>query len=1114
MDRGVSSGAQPGLLLCGRRGAEWGSGGFTKSLSRTKGTKGSSKGKGKETDYSGPCRETERGGVTTSSAGPSDLRVAEGPTASSGADSSTGHFTTSSPKPGSSVGASSELCKANGKPTKDKTSSAGEQGELLSINYSDTHFDRDGGRRGGGNKSPCREHDSPCGPSTIKGHHEPCEPTTTRWRSIARWATDRLRFLTGIKGCSRQGEIATRISKQIRELFPDGLPECLQTSEASPEDANVSAGSSVHGPVNGNLLRTIRRLRQLSRIRDDSVLLSPHLRLRSQRGHGGGERTSGLDNDGSGTGSSRQWQMGLGLPADPPRGTASSVVELPPFGDTEPIEGLCPTLCTEMGDSGLGLCEGGGLYPEQETRAEQAKAATIRSFASEPKAEAEEKAKVSRRRRRKLKQQSRARSLKNIHVAVLGDPSPSSSTSARLRFPETAIFGRGEPLARATKDGSKDDDDVMPTSSVDKDCEAQQELQGRPKCKLWSEFNFETAFPENLKQEGVPICAWVEIQVRRILASRTTYSLYLLRSITLCREGRDDILSTALFPIPFAFEGIWQGDLKKMNSTARSLKAMRKMLHVAIMALNFLHERSPLGLLRRRPSQTHRQVYTRLMTLIKACVLPGKATVAKCGRKSHQFDARLKELFEVLRQHGLTEKSKYHQSRSGTAVPMKNDQADELRPYRALDASRLKLSGKGHWRCEDFLNDLLYMPFMEPRFNEHDLLPPKEVCPDVTKEDPKEAEALARVWDVNGLLRLIPVELAPDHVSLFTRAFNNFKSELQDRQIGDRRGQNYIEGQLKGCKHTPSHFLPTGSSLLQIMPRRFDQGLRGYVTDRRDFYHQFATTWERSATNVIYPLMRLSGFKDTKAYEEFLDRFSKKRKADREEHGDFLHGQRKTILCDENTTVAAAFGAIFQGDHIGVEVACSAHESLLAQVGLLQATSRLVSGSPLAYDDATDGLVIDDYFVISKFDIRHGGEPGLGKEMLERAKRIYAHEGIIGPDDKDIWGDKKFKVVGAEIDSRDELVRQGAVLCGAPAAKRLVLASIAALSSSWPYTSDALHSSLVGSIVSAMMFRRPMMSVLHQVFHVIPPTELNTEEPAKICRSGACNMCFTCSITM
>lgn len=653
--------------------------------------------------------------------------------------------------------------------------------------------------------------------------------------------------------------------------------------------------------------------------------------------------------------------------------------------------------------------------------------------------------------------------------------------SAQPGFPGTVIFGRGESTG--------------PTVALRDRQALWDEEEGGGRQTQAKEFKELGIFPEALPGR-VPIPVWVEVQVRRLLASRTSFSLYLLRSITLCRGGHDDSLSTALFPIPFPFSSIWSGGPKKMNSAARNLRARRKLLHVAVMALNFLHDRAPLaslGLLRRRPNQHHLRVFRRLMTLIKASVLSNFATMAGCGRKSFQLDARINELLEVLVRCGLDEKSKYHQSSAGAPVDLCNDKAEELRPYRSLQASRLKITGQGQWDCVPFLNDLFFMPFQEPKFNEFDILPPREECPNVLAEDPEETINLARVWDEKGLLRLIPSELCPQDPRLYTRVFNNYKNPLADRQIGDRRGRNYVEGKIA---EGPSHSLPTGVSLLQIMPEPYKEVLRGFATDRKDFYHQFQTTWERSRSNVIYPLFKLSKFRGLKGYDDCKSWFVRARRAGREAEGDFLHGCQRSILVDDDSLVAVAFSAIFQGDHLGVEIACSAHEGLLSASNLLDPCTRHVSDAAVLDDAVTEGLVIDDYFVVAKGSSASDSGVFLqAQERMLRAKAAYQQEGIPGSDDKDVRGELRFKIVGAEVDSREEIVRDGAVVCGVPAEKRLALAAVAAVSAALPYTSDALHSSLVGSIVSAMMFRRPLMAILHQVFRVIPPEQLDPSRP-------------------
>jgi len=243
-----------------------------------------------------------------------------------------------------------------------------------------------------------------------------------------------------------------------------------------------------------------------------------------------------------------------------------------------------------------------------------------------------------------------------------------------------------------------------------------------------------------------------------------------------------------------------------------------------------------------------------------------------------------------------------------------------------------------------------------------------KLCPDVSREDPTQIEKLAIVWDAKNLWNLIPLELCPQNRRYFTRVFNNYKSPEADRQIGDRRDQNWREGRIYGGL---SNQLPAGSTLLQIMPGRYTQGLKGYATDRRDFYHQFGVSWERSCTNVTFPPVTLGKFVGTKAYEACLDLFPPKKlkKKDRSVVGDELPGIRRSILCNDDSKVAIAFAALFQGDHLGVDIACSCHEGLLSDGGLLDVRSRLVADRSITHDDVTEGLVIDDYFCVAKCDV-------------------------------------------------------------------------------------------------------------------------------------------------
>ena len=602
----------------------------------------------------------------------------------------------------------------------------------------------------------------------------------------------------------------------------------------------------------------------------------------------------------------------------------------------------------------------------------------------------------------------------------------------------------------------------------------------------------------------VPFPSWVEQFCRQLLSARTGFSYFLVQSFNSCRNGRDDYIATALFPIPVPFPETCGVGPKKPSQRCRQMKALKKMVHCAVMALNYEHFRAPFSivpLLRRKPSSRHAQVYGRVMALLRACGPTCGVSVAGCGRKSFQLDARFIELKRCLEFLGLDPRSKYHSSFQASDVAVGNSRHEELRPYRELEASRIKLSGQGQWQCEEFLSDLLYMPFMEPRVNRWPVVPPEGAYPDVEQCNQVEIKKLCLLWDAHNLLTLIPTAMGPgpEQKYLHSRVFGNFKRVDVDRQIGDRRGANFVEGIIRGG---PSQFLPTGPSLLQLEVPRFAKVICGSVTDRKDFYHQFAVTFERASTNTVFPSFAASVFAGTTAHLRFLEHFSRRRKPKREEVGDFL-GVPESLLVvpPDEQDVFACFSALFQGDHCGVDFACDSHSRLLEDFGCRDPQSMLVADDAVLHNDPATGLVIDDFFAVSIEDRAHcdqGGllYPGKSSKVLDRAKQVYSEQGIQGSGEKEVRDQLLFKVVGAEINSMPSVVDRGLVSLGAPGEKRLGLAMVSAMLAGLPYTTDALHATLMGSWISALMFRRRvMMAHLNELFQVIPARDLDTDRP-------------------
>ena len=614
----------------------------------------------------------------------------------------------------------------------------------------------------------------------------------------------------------------------------------------------------------------------------------------------------------------------------------------------------------------------------------------------------------------------------------------------------------------------------------------------------------------------VSLTAWVHHFVRCVLGARTKFSYFIMRTISASRDGRLSSVATALFPIPLPFITAFEDGLGRLSQKKRRARALQKLMHLTIMAMNFEHFRDPmsiLALIRRRPSQRHKEVYDRVMALFRASGPPSTVSIGGMGRKSFKLDARLKELGDAIQQLGLNASSFYHRGASGQIVPEDNDICEELRPYRPLTASRIRLSGRGDWDCREFLSDLLYMPFVEPDVNRFDVRPPAGSFPDVRECDVEQVRDLCRVWDANGLLRLIPMSHGPkeDQLFLHTKVFGNLKNRDVDRQIGDRRGRNYVEGRiLEG----PSHNIPNATALLQIEAKRFEEVIVGAVADRRDFYHQFSVSYERAASNTLYPPFPLRDFSGTMAYDRFCEDFQdhgKRSAHSREDMGDFL-GMPKPLLVSksDDSMVYAAFGALFQGDHLGVEFACCAHEAMLEEGGCHPSDNRLCANSSILHNSPVSGLVIDDYFVLSAEGLAGASgdkylKPNRASMALQRAKDTYKKQKVLGSDDKEISDSLHFKVIGAEINSIEGLARKGLVSLGAPSEKRFGLMMMSAVAAGFPYTTDSLHSSLVGSWISVLLYRRPLMAHMNKLFQVIDHDDLSSEQSRlrPLCRAAA-----------
>ena len=368
---------------------------------------------------------------------------------------------------------------------------------------------------------------------------------------------------------------------------------------------------------------------------------------------------------------------------------------------------------------------------------------------------------------------------------------------------------------------------------------------------------------------------------------------------------------------------------------------------------------------------------------------------------------------------------------------------------------------------------------MEPRFLLHGYQVDDKDLPTFSFEEPSEYLKLALKWDSLGLLRLHEAPLEEGH---FSRVFNAFKNEQTDRQIGDRRIPNARER----CTCGPSAYLPPGPLLTALQVPRGTHCLLCSMTDRRDFYHQASVSTMRARSNMTPFSFPLEVFSETRALAIWKEEMgSRKQKPDRNVIGDRLgfpeeekHSKRQT----SPEKLFPCFGALFQGDHLGVEFALDAHQGLLRQEGLLAPSRRLENKKPLPFESAWEALIIDDYFCISSQHRHEEREKSTAYDCWRRAKAAYKKCALPGSDEKDVVAEPIFKAAGAEVDSSDAAISLGFVTCGAPLSKRVGLAAVSLRAPRLSAISSGLASRLSGSWVSLLLYRRCLSSLVAKFF--------------------------------
>ena len=464
----------------------------------------------------------------------------------------------------------------------------------------------------------------------------------------------------------------------------------------------------------------------------------------------------------------------------------------------------------------------------------------------------------------------------------------------------------------------------------------------------------------DLFQATISLPKWCQCLVTSVFRTRASFSAFVRHAIRLPRDS-SKVSSSPAFPIPIPYFGVFDRMPSGLSLARRNRIHFRRAVVLVVLALNFWWSGNrfvPDDLLRRVPSSAQKAMISRVVDFMQVDGQMLPTPIVASGRRFPQLIAILSELSSALTSVGAQSSPYAHvfEGCPSGEVAVNNEVAEELTPYRSLQASRLKLVGSGLWDPLPFLDDNLAMAFANPDSLLYECDYTGVSLPKLD-DPPSEILVLAKRWDDLDLLFLHPhpvQQLFPEQV---VRIFNCYKNRLQDRQIGDRRGRNWSEMAVFG----PSKSLPMGSDIFELFLDPAKQLLSVSITDRSDFYHQFRVSPTRAVSNTLNVGFPPEAFEGTKALA-FFNQSRRDASLDRMKVGDGLGlssrfpktGRKKPPL------LFPAFRSILQGDHGGVEYACQSHAGLLESYGLLARDNRLVATRPYRGSSIMEGLVIDD----------------------------------------------------------------------------------------------------------------------------------------------------------
>ena len=219
---------------------------------------------------------------------------------------------------------------------------------------------------------------------------------------------------------------------------------------------------------------------------------------------------------------------------------------------------------------------------------------------------------------------------------------------------------------------------------------------------------------------------WAISLPRLVLKTRTRFAWHLLQTFSI--ETHGDAMITAALPLPAPFPGCFRGGGPGLSRRRLRTLAQKRLVHLLVLVIDWLYlGRCPSGEeLRRSPNDVQKKIIEELYARVAASGYRSEAMSMVPGRSGSELIARLDELERFLDENLSFGGDYGGDVRQWLACSKKEADAraeefPQLRLYRNLDVSRLKISGDGKWPLSDFLEGVLRLPYEEPKVLHHHL---------------------------------------------------------------------------------------------------------------------------------------------------------------------------------------------------------------------------------------------------------------------------------------------------------------------------------------------------------------------------------------------------------